>query len=145
MIDTAVAVGTIKTIVGVVRDAGRLDLTQQVIDLQQTLLELLAENTDLATRNLELQKKAQQLQSVLDSQEQFVFDRDAYWRVEGESTDGPFCSKCFDVDAKTVRMHKAHDGFSLCPHCKSTAHVNPEQRASASLPRRPARRWVTDF
>ena len=146
MIDIGVALGTLKTITGVMKDAGRIDLTQQVIELQQTLIALLGENTELAGHKHELEKRLRELDSTLDQKEEFVFDRDAYWRVDGDSTVGPFCSKCFDVDSKTVRMHKAQSGYSMCPNCKTLAEVNPEQRAATTLPRQQYRRsWVMDY
>jgi hypothetical protein len=54
-----------------------------------------------------------------------AFERNAYWagdpnRDVGDI--GPYCSRCFDVEGKAVRMHKTpytgHAGsIYVCPEC----------------------------
>jgi len=146
MVDVAAALGTVKLVAGIATDAQRIDLTAQVIGLQQTLLGLLAENLALSSKVAELEGKLRERESQLQRQEEFVFDRNAYWIVSGETSDGPFCSRCFDVDDKPVRMHPTNNGYFKCPACKTLALVNPDQRPSTTGPRRVRRtNWMTGW
>lgn len=118
MVELGAALTTLKTIAAVVRESGKIELTQHVIELQQTLLALLAENTELAGSNAALHRRVAELTSLLEVKEAFVFDRNAYWRSGGESQDGPFCSRCFDAESKAVRLTQNTTGVGLCPNCK---------------------------
>ena len=126
MIDVSGAIAATKVIAGVVKDAGRIDLTQQVIDLQSTLLELVAKNGDLVGQVAELQATVRQLRNELEQEEAFAFDHECYWRVANQPPDGPFCSRCLDVDRKAVRMHKRGNGdFAWCPQCERSVRWVP--------------------
>lgn len=134
MIDVAAAVTAVKTLASVVKQAGRIDLTQQVIDLQQTLLDLVAQNTELTAEVAGLKEELRHKDAALQLQRQFAFDRDCYWKVNETSREGPFCSRCFDAEAKAVRMHDVEDGYFRCPKCSTTVLVD----ASRQPPRRRA-------
>jgi hypothetical protein len=124
MIDVAAAVGTLKTITGVIRDAGKIDLTQQVIDLQQTLLALLAENAELTARTLELSRERDAARALLEVRDAFAFDQNAYWRIEAEVRDGPYCSRCFDAENKAVRLTQNTTNVGACPNCKHRVRLD---------------------
>ena len=48
------------------------------------------------------------------------FDGDVYWSVDGESRDGPFCQRCYDVDGKLVRLHSLKYNYKWqCKACKT--------------------------
>ena len=136
MVDITTAVATIKMVTGVVRDAGRIDLTQQVIDLQQTLLALIAENTEWVDKNRQLQQENHKLTEQISAHETLHYSQNAYWRGEGEQKEGPFCSRCLDVDLKAVRMTLNTVNVGLCPNCKTPVRLDgpaqPRQRRTIS-------------
>lgn len=146
MVELGAAIGTLKTVATVVREAGKIELIQQVIDLQQTLIALLAENTEMAGKNATLERKLADLSAVLEVKEAFVFDRNAYWRGEGDAPDGPFCSRCFDADNKAVRLTQNTKDVGVCPNCKNVVRLDGPRE-----PRPPVRRrmihpgWVNGW
>jgi hypothetical protein len=135
MVDIGVAISTIRTISNVVQQAGKLELTQQVIDLQQTLLQLVAQNAELTASVARLEGDNRQLRDEAELRRQLAFQRDSYWRLDGDSRDGPFCSRCFDVDRKTVRLHAKYHGYYSCPNCQRSVCVYPEQDGTETSPR----------
>ncbi len=127
MVDIAAAVATIKTIAGVAQQAGRIDLTQQVIDLQQTLLAIVGQNAQLTDELSRLQTENRRLREEADEKLRLRFERECYWRIEGEAKEGPFCSRCFDVERKLVRLHASYNGYFNCLNCEKVVCVYPEQ------------------
>lgn len=136
MIEVGAAIGTLKALTGFIRDSGKIELTQQVIELQQTLLALLAENAEAVGRNMELTKELDRLKQVLEKREAFEFDRNAYWRVEGDSRDGPFCSRCFDADSKAVRLTENTTNRGVCPNCKNRVMLDGPHDPKPAVQRR---------
>jgi hypothetical protein len=146
MVDVGTAVATLKTLATVLKEAGKIDLTQQVIELQQTLLGLLAANTDLATTNQDYRAKISELITALDMKAAFYFAQNAYWSGQPWARDGPFCSRCFDVDQKAVRLTLNSPAVGVCPHCKHGVRLDaPSDQPAAPrrLPGRPG--WVNDW
>jgi hypothetical protein len=124
MVDLGTAIATLKSVAAVVRESGKIDLTQQVIDLHQTLIALLADNAELVSKNRDLQEHMAEISAVLEAREAFVFDRNAYWRSEGQTADGPFCSRCFDADSKAVRLTQNTKAIGVCPNCKRSVRLD---------------------
>lgn len=142
-IDPGTTLATIRAIAGVAREAGKIELYQQILDLQQTILEAVTENTSLAQSNAELTREVNRLRDELDlarrSQEHrssLTFRDDAYWRQTDDAEDGPFCPKCLDADGKTIRMTDRKNGHTCCVHCKFCIRT-PGYVAPPSPPRRP--------
>lgn len=47
------------------------------------------------------------------------YDAPYYWRIEGETRDGPFCQKCYDTDTTLIRLQKGYTrGQWTCHACK---------------------------
>lgn len=135
MVDIGTAIATIKTMASVVQQAGKLELTQQVIDLQQTLLALVAQNSTLTADVAQLQADNRRLREEAEQRGLLKFQRESYWRQDGDNKEGPFCSRCFDVDRKVVRLHAAYQGYYVCPNCQKSVSVYPEQDNTSQSPR----------
>lgn len=88
-----------------------LDAQEQVLELKEEVLDLRAENA--------------KLKGQLDVTATLKYDRGAYWSMTGDSRDGPFCSRCWDVDRRLVRMHPTGFGGYLydCPACHESVKV----------------------
>jgi hypothetical protein len=91
-------IDTLKDTVGLIDKVNNLDLYRKVTELQTQVIDLLEEN--------------RALKSQLATREQLKFDRNTYW-LHGE---GPFCSACYDKDARLVRLHLAKSR-TTAPHC----------------------------
>ena len=148
MVDIGSALISIKTIAGIAKDAGKIEITQNVIELQQTLLSLQSENAELANENRDLKKKIRELIDQLRMGDEFYFERNAYWRGEGDQREGPFCSRCFDAEGKAIRMTQNSPGHGYCYNCKAgvlleTSAERSGRRERTVRPRRPG--WVNSW
>ncbi|MBI1929150.1 hypothetical protein HYR99_33505 [Candidatus Poribacteria bacterium] len=81
---------------------------------------------ELAKKDLEiarLKKEMEDLKEKLKTRDSLEFEDDAYWIKKPDGTkDGPYCSKCYDTEQKTVRM-KGGSGERtkktyFCPNCR---------------------------
>ena len=49
-----------------------------------------------------------------------VYEKPAYWRVDGDIKDGPFCQRCYDSEQKTIRLQIGiNNDVWKCLECKS--------------------------
>ena len=89
----------IKDGVEVARKADNIEVMKQLLDAQREALDLFEENRALKDRIRELEEK-QKLQGSLK------FRDNQYWREDGETSEGPFCTTCWDVENRLVRMRQ---------------------------------------
>lgn len=130
-IEIGTAISTLQSIGGVLKKAGHIEITAQVIELQQTLLQLFAERATHLEQMQQLRDENATLRAQLEVRDTLRFERNAYWRGSpGGKSDGPFCSSCFDVDRRLVRMLQLHREVSQCAHCKAISHHDIDGRDS---------------
>ena len=97
----------------VLQEAGKIEQYQQILEAQQKMLEMQSSIADLTEENKNLKRR-------LELEVSLQFENNAYWSVTSNQKDGPFCSRCWDVDNKTVRLKPgvSNQSFSTCPGCK---------------------------
>lgn len=100
----------IKDGVEVARKADNIEVMKQLLDAQKECLDLLDENRKLKERIRELEE-SQRITGEL------VFRESSYFRPSATGEEGPFCSVCWDVDRRLVRMHEGSYGQHYCMHC----------------------------
>lgn len=99
------------------QEAGKIDLYNEILDAQAKLLELQKRVSDLDAENRELK-------AVIAQERDLIFENQAYWSSKDGKKDGPFCSRCWDVDKRAVRMHRAgNPAWANCPNCKASVQV----------------------
>ena len=126
MFDLAVASTTIKAIAGVARDAGNIQLYNEIIALQGTLLELIAQNAALIEANANIRIELADLRTKQREREQMQFESNVYWRVaDAAPREGPFCPKCLDGNHKSVRLMERNDDHCWRCNVCDTAIVKP--------------------
>ena len=109
---------------------GILDLKEQllsakddILDVKQELSAYKEENIALKNENAQLK---QQLENPQTSKPQLVIRDGLYFFVkEDKTTDGPFCTGCYDNHKKTNRLSKMPEimnplGKYKCPVCNAT-------------------------
>ncbi|MBB6632619.1 hypothetical protein [Cohnella thailandensis] len=107
-------IDNIKSVASVIQKADNIELYRKILDLQYEAMELVQQNNELRNQIMELRGK-------LSTQENLVFRNNQYWKVlEGDKQDGPYCSKCWDVDNKLVRHNVLNNGYVTCPNCQMT-------------------------
>jgi hypothetical protein len=112
----------LKSIAKVLQEAGKIELYQKILDVQQQLLEM--QNTIF-----ELNSENKVLKETMETQETLVFERNAYWIVKDQTKDGPFCSRCWDDQKKTIRLLPlGNPAYYSCKNCENKSIlVYPEK------------------
>src|ERR1700677_3279566 len=82
----------------VLQESGKIEQYRQILDAQQQMLEMQKKIRELETENKNLKEK-------LETKGKLRHDKNAYWLEEDGKNEGPFCTCCWDVDKKLVRMH----------------------------------------
>lgn len=108
---------TIKDAVTIAQKSDNIQLYKSILDAYNAAIELMSENADLKERIKELEQQQITAKSL-------EFNNNAYWiKNDDGSVDGPFCSNCWDVERKLVRLHVAiksnYPKRAKCLNCKS--------------------------
>jgi len=110
----------IKSVTKTIQQADNIELYQKILDVQAGALEVVEENNKLRDENRELKEK-------LKVKENLKYERNSYWIEAGDKKDGPFCSRCWDVDKNLVRLHPCgNPAYYDYPNCKASVLVKPE-------------------
>ena len=99
--------------VKLVQEIDNLELYRKLVDLQNEAMEL-------SEKLREKDKRIAQLEDVLSIKGKMVLKDMAYYMQDenGKLVDGPFCTKCFDVDHVLCRIVPAIGGMVRCQKCK---------------------------
>ena len=110
-------IDTLKDAVTLVQKADNIELTKKIIALQADVMAVFEENRSL-------KEKVSGLEGALELKGKMQFDRDAYWMGDGRTeNDGPYCSRCYDVDSKPVRMVSRYNDFFKCTQCETQVQI----------------------
>lgn len=110
-----------KEAVKLVQQIDNIDLYRKILDLQSEAIELTEE----------LKKKDEiiaQLKDALDLKGKFIYRDSAYYITDENEKiiDGPFCTKCFDVDHVKCRLVSDNkEPQVICPNCKVSFSSKP--------------------
>lgn len=106
-------------------------LVQQLdnIDLMRKMLDVQNDSMQLATENTQLREEVQRLEKALAISGDVIYESNACWLKKPDDTkQGPYCSRCWDVDKQLVRMPQAGPIRKVlhCPQCNNAIpHVRP--------------------
>ena len=111
----------LKSIGKVLQEAGKIEQYQQILDTLQKLLEMQKKIDELEADKRELREK-------LNIKENLKYENSMYWIYHTDRKDGPFCSRCWDVNKNLVRVKQSvsNPAFHTCPECKTqvqTGHI----------------------
>lgn len=110
-------IDTFKDVFTLVQKADNIELTNKIIALQTDVLAVFEENRTL-------KEKVRLLDDALELKVKMQFDKDAYWMGDGRTEkDGPYCSRCYDVDRKTVRMGLRFNHYFRCTQCETSVQI----------------------
>lgn len=102
----------------VLKEAGKIEQYRQILETQEKLLDMQKRISELESENLTLKEQISLTASI-------EHRNNAYWTA-GEKEDGPFCTRCWDVTKKLVRLHPlGNPAFHGCPECKKSVQTNP--------------------
>jgi hypothetical protein len=105
---------TIKEGANAIREAKNLELYERMLAVYGDVMELVEKNRELYEENLLLRE-------TFSTKEKLSFDSERYWLNKEGQKDGPFCSTCWDIDSKLVRMRAYRDQRGaldyICEYC----------------------------
>ncbi|MHC4075796.1 MAG: hypothetical protein ACYSRR_01275 [Planctomycetota bacterium] len=116
---------------GIIENAkDAVKLVQQIdnIELYRKILDLQAEAIELTDRLKEKDEIINQLREALELKGKFICKDSAYYIADesGKIIDGPFCTKCFDVDHTKCRLvAESKEPQIICPNCKVSFSSKP--------------------
>jgi len=112
---------TLSSAAEVLRKADKIDEYKQILEAQRQIL-------DMQKHIAELEESNKELSGKLEIKETLVTENDAYWINSKDKKDGPFCSRCWDVDRYLVRLHPCgNPAYFDCPNCKAgSVKAKPE-------------------
>lgn len=103
----------LKSIAGVLQEAGKIEQYRQILDAQKELLEMQNKIYSIESENRDLRGKLETIKSL-------IFEKNAYWINNDNKKDGPFCSCCWDDHKKTIRMQpEGNPAYYSCPKCNN--------------------------
>jgi hypothetical protein len=108
---------TLKDGANAIREAKNLELYERMLAVYGDVMEVVEQNRRLVEENRALQEELK-----IRGQLQFDEGFHCYWRMEDSKRDGPYCSVCWDVDSKLVRMRSyrgqiGNIGYT-CDYCR---------------------------
>lgn len=110
---------TIKSVAGLAKKIGDIELYSQIIDLQTEVFSLIEENHKL---RMELNA----VDDVKEIERNLEVKENAYYLRKGETLDGPFCTACWDKNNKLIRYHLVETDINFnygnCPVCKTSSY-----------------------
>lgn len=116
----------LKLIASALKEAGRADLQVQILELSEKLRE----------KEQHVRQVEHELRSLRDASDLRarirVHDELYFVQREDDTEDGPFCTRCFDVNQKLVRLQVAGWLQPICPECKVPQGPRKKQEASRS-------------
>lgn len=114
----------IKSVASTVQQIDNIELYKKILDVQKEAMDLLEDNRSL-------REESQELKDKLKIKNDIYFERESYWfKNKNGIVEGPFCTRCWDIDKNLVRMHKSNNGYYSCPEkkCGSSPQVFPEEQ-----------------
>jgi hypothetical protein len=101
-----------KDIVDLIKKGSTIEAQEKIVELREGALAFQEEN-------IELRKRIGELEAKLSEKKEVVWEPPFYWMNKGDSKDGPFCQKCYDAEAKLIRLQNIEKGAWCCKACNN--------------------------
>jgi len=107
----------LKDAASVLKESGKIEQYRQILEVQEKLLEMQKKINELEIDNAELRNQ-------LEIKGKLLPKDNMYYLEQGDGTDGPYCTCCWDSEQVLVRLHINRDFDSAeCPKCKTKARA----------------------
>lgn len=126
-----------------VKEAAKLVQQIDNIELYRKILDLQSEAMELIEKLKRKDEEVLRLRKALELKGKLIYKNNAYFfEDENGNKEGPFCTKCFDVDKVQCRLVPDTKGYQvICPNCKVSSdnkplyyHLRPDVKASDEEP-----------
>jgi len=115
-------VDDVKSLVSIANKLKDRELLEHVMNLQTKVMEY----QDHIHR---LEKENEDLKKQLTTHDSLIWENGVYFTMAGDKKDGPFCTRCWDVDKNLVRLRLYKDNSAVCLHCDKGFVYLKESRA----------------
>lgn len=121
--EIAALLGTAKSLATVAREAGKLELWEKALDFRDQV-------QSLSDENIQLKGQLRRLEEALEWKGRLHFAQNAYWSNETtEPESGPYCTRCYDVDRKAVRMIYRNLSEVFCQNCRTHVKLDGKDKS----------------
>jgi hypothetical protein len=127
--DPAQSIASITAVLDALKKARDVAKRLKDAEVQEVLLEAQERALSLKEELLSLRAENIGLKEQLATQVAVLFDGGAYWSTDDR--DGPYCSRCYDVDKRLVRLKPSHELWHQCPACDKPFEVTSAPRKMA--------------
>jgi tRNA(Ile2) C34 agmatinyltransferase TiaS len=100
-----------KDIIELIKKGATVEAQEKIMELRETALGLQEEN-------FAFRERIRELEDGLKMKQQLKFKKTTYWLIDGQTEDGPFCQRCYDVEHKLVRLQGSGTGWR-CKACNN--------------------------
>lgn len=119
--DVTALLGSIQTAISLGKSVADGLKTIKEVDQQMALLEVRQQQVTLMGSLQDAREKILELQSQLALQQSLIHDSDGniYWKSDGQTQGGPYCSTCYCGEGKAMTLTSTGDESWWCQKCKS--------------------------
>jgi hypothetical protein len=115
----------VKTLRAVDGAFDKAELKLKIATLAESLADAKMSVLDAQTELEEMRQRVAQLEAAQDSRDQLVKRQNVYWFAEGDTEQGPFCPRCFEVKHVRMPVTKLPPAMQRlahyrCPECDAT-------------------------
>jgi hypothetical protein len=123
----AALVGSLKAATDIAKFIRESDASLEKAEMKLKLAELISAIADAKVEASQVQQelldrdeRIRALEAKLVLKAEVQWEKPFYWRLQqGGSKDGPYCQRCYDVEAKLHRLQGSGEGYWECKACKS--------------------------
>ncbi|WP_458699857.1 hypothetical protein ACKGJI_08505 [Sulfurospirillum sp. 1307] len=95
------------------------EIKLKLSELISAIADTKSQISDIKLELIDKNEKIQELESALQVQNELEFEQPYYWKLTGDSKDGPYCQKCYDDNKKLIRLQDEKYGSWRCMVCES--------------------------
>lgn len=126
-------------IVSIIRSSNtsldKAEINFRLAELTSALAEAKMSIAHVQQQLLDKDTEISELQQQLKLKGQMVWEDPAYYLVEGDARDGPFCQPCWDDQKKLARLTSSSHNLLVCKVCKKTTRIGPPAEKRPLYPR----------
>jgi len=97
------------------------------VELQETLMEMREQAVQLQEENLALRNQIRELEEAMAIRGNILWDERSrvYWLkgADGEKKEGPYCTRCWDVNKLLVRLQQYVRSNWTCLECRNVFEI----------------------
>jgi hypothetical protein len=120
----------VSTIGGSVTGLQEAEYKAKLAKVTHALAEVTMQLAQIQMATIAKDRRIDQLEADLKTRGKLEYRKFAWFLIEGNSVDGPFCQRCYDADSKLIHLQDHRDGYWGCLNCKANLDTNPTSMAS---------------